>query len=80
MAQWGSSHSCLEGFSAGYAIYRKGLKFWIWIMVCVMHLPDLAFVYLSQAMPKNFYLINLCGCPPWSNSVTALDFTAYTML
>jgi PAT family beta-lactamase induction signal transducer AmpG len=49
----------LGGLLGGYAIYRKGLKFWIWIMVCAMHLPDLAFVYLSQTLPENFYLINL---------------------
>jgi hypothetical protein len=48
----------LGGLLGGYAIYRKGLKFWIWIMVCAIHLPDLVFVYLSQAMPSNFYLIN----------------------
>ncbi len=49
----------LGGLLGGYAIYRRGLKFWIWIMVCAMHLPDLVFVYLSQAMPQNFYLISL---------------------
>ena len=51
-ARWDSLHCCWEGFSAGMPIYRKGLRFWIWIMVCAMHLPDLVFVYLSQAMPK----------------------------
>jgi PAT family beta-lactamase induction signal transducer AmpG len=50
----------LGGLLGGYAIYRKGLRFWIWIMVCAVHLPDLVYVYLSQAMPINFSLINLC--------------------
>jgi PAT family beta-lactamase induction signal transducer AmpG len=49
----------LGGILGGYAIYRKGLKFWIWIMVCAMHLPDLVYVYFSQVMPENFLLVNL---------------------
>jgi len=65
------------GLLGGYAIYRKGLKFWIWIMVCVMHLPDLAFVYLSQAMPDNFHLINLCVAVEQFGY--GFGFTAYTM-
>jgi PAT family beta-lactamase induction signal transducer AmpG len=67
----------LGGLLGGYAIYRKGLKFWIWIMVCVMHLPDLAFVYLSQAMPHNFHLINLCVAVEQFGY--GFGFTAYTM-
>jgi PAT family beta-lactamase induction signal transducer AmpG len=65
------------GLLGGYTIYRKGLKFWIWIMVCVMHLPDLAFVYLSQAMPDNFHLINLCVAVEQFGY--GFGFTAYTM-
>jgi PAT family beta-lactamase induction signal transducer AmpG len=65
------------GLLGGYAIYRKGLKFWIWIMVCVMHLPDLAFVYLSQAVPDNFHLINLCVAVEQFGY--GFGFTAYTM-
>ena len=65
------------GLLGGYAIYRKGLKFWIWIMVCVMHLPDLAFVYLSQTMPDNFHLINLCVAVEQFGY--GFGFTAYTM-
>jgi PAT family beta-lactamase induction signal transducer AmpG len=67
----------LGGLLGGYAIYKKGLKFWIWIMVCVMHLPDLAFVYLSQAMPDNFHLINLCVAIEQFGY--GFGFTAYTM-
>ncbi|MGE5841579.1 MAG: MFS transporter, partial [Deltaproteobacteria bacterium] len=67
----------LGGLLGGYAIYRKGLKFWIWIMVCVMHLPDLVFVYLSQALPDNFYLINLAVAVEQFGY--GFGFTAYTM-
>ena len=67
----------LGGLLGGYAIYKKGLKFWIWIMACVMHLPDLVFVYLSQAMPDNFYLINLAVAAEQFGY--GFGFTAYTM-
>jgi PAT family beta-lactamase induction signal transducer AmpG len=67
----------LGGLLGGYAIYRKGLKFWIWIMVCAIHLPDLVFVYLSQALPDNFFLINLCVAAEQFGY--GFGFTAYTM-
>ena len=67
----------LGGLLGGYAIYRKGLKFWIWIMVCAMHLPNLVFVYVSQAMPDKLYLINLCVAVEQFGY--GFGFTAYTM-
>jgi PAT family beta-lactamase induction signal transducer AmpG len=67
----------LGGLLGGYVISRKGLKFWIWIMVCAMHLPDLVFVYLSQAMTDSFHLINLCIAVEQFGY--GLGFTAYTM-
>jgi PAT family beta-lactamase induction signal transducer AmpG len=65
------------GLLGGYAIYRKGLKFWMWIMVCAIHLPDLVYVYLSQTMPGNFPLINLCVAVEQFGY--GFGFTAYTM-
>ena len=67
----------LGGLLGGYAIYRKGLKFWIWIMVFAMHLPDLVFVYLSQVMPQNFYLISLAVAIEQFGY--GFGFSAYTM-
>jgi PAT family beta-lactamase induction signal transducer AmpG len=67
----------LGGLLGGYAIYRKGLKFWIWIMVCAMHLPDLAYVYLSQVMPDNLYLINVAVAVEQFGY--GFGFSAYTM-
>ena len=67
----------LGGLLGGYAIYQKGLKFWIWIMVCAIHLPDLVYVYASQAMPDNFYLINFCVAVEQFGY--GFGFTAYTM-
>jgi len=67
----------IGGLLGGYAIYKKGLKFWIWIMACAMHLPDLVYVYLSQTLPKNFYLINICVA--LEQFGYGFGFTAYTM-
>jgi len=67
----------LGGLLGGYAIYRKGLKFWIWAMACAMHLPDLVYVYLSQAMPNNIHVINLCVAVEQFGY--GFGFTAYTM-
>ena len=67
----------LGGLLGGYAIYRHGLKCWIWVMVCAMHLPDLVYVYLSQAMPDNFHVINLCVAVEQFGY--GFGFTAYTM-
>jgi PAT family beta-lactamase induction signal transducer AmpG len=48
----------LGGLLGGVVIAKRGLKFWLWIMVCAIHLPDAMFIYLSQAQPENFYLIS----------------------
>ena len=42
------------------------------------HLPNLIYVYLSQAMPNNILFASTSALP-WSNSVTGFGFTAYTM-
>jgi len=67
----------LGGLLGGFVVYKKGLKFWLWPMVIIMHAPDLIFVYLSHALPESLWLVG---------SAVALEqfgygfgFTAYTM-
>jgi MFS transporter, PAT family, beta-lactamase induction signal transducer AmpG len=48
------------GLLGGMVASRHGLKFWLWPMVLIMHLPDAVFVYLAYAQPDNFALISLC--------------------
>jgi len=48
------------GLLGGMLASRHGLKFWLWPMVLIMHLPDAVFVYLAYAQPDSFALINLC--------------------
>ncbi len=65
------------GLLGGYAIYRKGLRFWIWIMASALHLPDLVYVYLSQALPSHLAWITLCVA--FEQFGYGFGFTAYTM-
>jgi PAT family beta-lactamase induction signal transducer AmpG len=39
---------------------RQGLKFWLWIMVCIIHLPDAVFIYLAYAQPDNLLVVSAC--------------------
>jgi PAT family beta-lactamase induction signal transducer AmpG len=48
----------LGGLLGGYVVSKNGLKYWLWIMVLSIHLPDAMFVYLSQVQTQNFILIN----------------------
>jgi PAT family beta-lactamase induction signal transducer AmpG len=48
----------LGGLLGGYVVSRRGLKFWLWIMVLVIHLPDAMFIYLSQVQPESLLMIN----------------------
>ena len=67
----------MGGLLGGYVIYRNGLKFWLWPMVIIMHLPDLIFVYLSHAMPQSLWLI--CSAVALEQFGYGFGFTAYTM-
>lgn len=65
------------GLIGGYVISKKGLKWWLWPMVIIMHTPDLAFVYLSHFQPTNFVLINLAVAAEQFGY--GFGFTAYMM-
>jgi MFS transporter, PAT family, beta-lactamase induction signal transducer AmpG len=65
------------GLIGGYVISRKGLKWWLWPMVLIMHTPDIAFVYLSHIQPTNFILIN--AAVAFEQFGYGFGFTAYMM-
>jgi PAT family beta-lactamase induction signal transducer AmpG len=50
----------LGGILGGVVVARRGLKFWLWPMVLVMHVPDAVFVFLAYAQPTNLTLISTC--------------------
>jgi MFS transporter, PAT family, beta-lactamase induction signal transducer AmpG len=65
------------GLIGGYVISKKGLRWWLWPMVLIMHTPDLAFVYLSHFQPTNFVLINFAVAAEQFGY--GFGFTAYMM-
>ena len=46
------------GLLGGMVASRQGLKYWLWPMVLIIHLPDAAFIYLAYAQPDNLALIS----------------------
>ncbi|KQV43050.1 MFS transporter [Duganella sp. Root336D2] len=50
----------LGGLAGGWLIARFGLKRCLWPFAIAIHIPDLIFVYLSQAQPQNFAWISAC--------------------
>lgn len=41
------------GLLGGYVVSRRGLKFWLWPMLFVIHLPDAVFIWLAYAQPAH---------------------------
>jgi PAT family beta-lactamase induction signal transducer AmpG len=66
------------GLIGGWAVYKKGLKYWLWTMVCAMHLPDLIFIYLAYALPQNLLLVNLAVAIEQFGY--GFGFTAFTLV
>jgi len=65
------------GLLGGYLISKKGLRWWLWPMVIIMHTPDLAFVYLSHFMPTNIFVISTAVA--FEQFGYGFGFTAYMM-
>jgi PAT family beta-lactamase induction signal transducer AmpG len=65
------------GLLGGYAISKKGLRWWLWPMVIIMHTPDLMFVYLSHFQPANLLFINIAVA--LEQFGYGFGFTAYAM-
>ncbi len=43
----------LGALLGGWAVSRRGLKFWLWPMLLAIHLPDAVFLWLAAAQPEN---------------------------
>ena len=65
------------GLLGGYVISKKGLRWWLWPMVIIMHTPDLMFVYLSHFQPINLLFINIAVA--LEQFGYGFGFTAYAM-
>jgi PAT family beta-lactamase induction signal transducer AmpG len=67
----------LGGLLGGYLVSRGGLRFWLWPMVVIMHLPDAVFVYLSHYQPESY--ITVSAAVALEQFGYGFGFTAYTM-
>jgi PAT family beta-lactamase induction signal transducer AmpG len=47
----------LGGIMGGFIAARDGLSRWLWPMALIMHLPNLAFLFLAYAQPDNLAVI-----------------------
>jgi PAT family beta-lactamase induction signal transducer AmpG len=47
----------LGGLLGGFAVARRGLKFWLWPMLLAIHLPDAVFIWLAYSQPENLFVI-----------------------
>lgn len=50
----------IGGLAGGVVVSRFGLKRALMPMVCIMHVPDLVFVYLATALPDSLTLVSAC--------------------
>ncbi len=48
------------GLLGGFVASRHGLKTWLWVMVCMIHVPDAIFIYLAYAQPDNLAIVTAC--------------------
>ncbi len=65
------------GILGGYVISKKGLRQWLWPMTFAIHLPDIIYIYLSYALPKDLLIPAIAiGFEQFGYG---FGFTAYTM-
>jgi PAT family beta-lactamase induction signal transducer AmpG len=67
----------LGGLTGGFAVARHGLRYWLWPMVLIIHVPDAVFVYLSAVQPSSLWLIT--GAVALEQFGYGFGFTAYMM-
>ncbi|MFI5363158.1 MAG: MFS transporter [Elusimicrobiota bacterium] len=44
--------------AGGYAISRKGLRYWLWPMIAAIHAPGAVYLYLAYAQTRSLLLID----------------------
>lgn len=55
---WGFIGIICGGILAGWLVAQFGLRKWYWILIFVMHLPNLAFLYLATTQTNNMAIIS----------------------
>ena len=67
----------LGGILGGIFAARDGLKKWVWWMAIAINIPNAVYVYLSAALPDNFWIIN--GCVGLEQFGYGFGFTAFML-
>lgn len=67
----------LGGILGGWAISRKGLSYWIWLMALALSLPNAVYLYMAYFLPQNLAVVN--ACVAIEQFGYGFGFTAYTM-
>ena len=49
----------IGGLLGGFLAAKHGLQFWLWPMVIAINLPNAVYIFLSSALPQNFFIINV---------------------
>lgn len=47
------------GLIGGYVVAQKGLRWWLWPMTLMMHVPDIVYVYLSSLHTPSLTIVTL---------------------
>ncbi len=67
----------IGGILGGFAIYRDGLKAWLWPMAVAINVPNLVYVYLAWVQPESYALV--CTGIAIESFGYGFGFTAYLM-
>ncbi|MCU0727079.1 MAG: MFS transporter [Planctomycetes bacterium] len=65
------------GILGGWAISRRGLRFWLWPMVLALNVPNLLYLWLAHAPPDRFLVV--CASVAAEQFGYGFGFTAYVM-
>ncbi len=65
----------LGGFLGGYAIYRKGFRFWIWWMLLAVNAPNIVYIFLANYQIQNHAVV--LGCIAFEQFCFSFGYSAY---
>lgn len=65
------------GLIGGFAIAKKGLRFWLWPMFFAINIPQAIYLYLSFTQPTNNWIVY--SCIGGEQFFTGFGFIAYIM-